>query len=253
MATGFARGAAARGKRTAFGDGKKIIWDKNSPEIFKGNPNIAPEGSESAQNLEWVGFYKGSRLYNKQGPGRWIWNYEFRPIRGEMFFDEQEKNNGRSGSGFVIIEPSVPLWKSVAPNKQWGRAKYQRVAEILRRNGFRVAQFGYGRSSPTLSSVATIRTRTFRDALSVLAYASLYVGPEGGLHHGAAAVGIPAVVLFGGFIPPQVTGYDTHTNLTGGAEACGSLALCQHCRDAMDRISVEEVAESALTYLRRAA
>ena len=37
-----------------------------------------------------------------------------------------------------------------------------------------------------------------------------------------------AIVLFGGFIPPQVTGYNGHVNLTGGASAparCGMLAV----------------------------
>jgi hypothetical protein len=69
------------------------------------------------------------------------------------------------------------------------------------------------------------------------------------MHHGAAAVGVGGVVLFGGFIPPQTTGYAIHANLTGGAEACGSLAACAHCRDAMDRIEVEEVVEHAMARL----
>jgi ADP-heptose:LPS heptosyltransferase len=83
-----------------------------------------------------------------------------------------------------------------------------------------------------------------------LARAKLYIGAEGGLHHAAAALGVPAVVLFGGFIPPLVTGYETHINLTGGAqEACGSLKPCDHCRKAMDAISVEEVAAAARTII----
>ena len=36
---------------------------------------------------------------------------------------------------------------------------------------------------------------------------------EGGLHHAAAALGMPAVVLFGGMISPRNTGYDVHVNL----------------------------------------
>jgi hypothetical protein len=57
------------------------------------------------------------------------------------------------------------------------------------------------------------------------------------------------VVLFGGFIPPQVTGYPTHTNLTAGSAACGKLQSCSHCRAAMDAISVEKVMKSALARL----
>ena len=77
--------------------------------------------------------------------------------------------------------------------------------------------------------------------MTVLSRARSALIPEGGLHHGAAALGVPAVVLFGGFIPPAVTGYADHANFTGGATACGSLNKCLHCRDALEKITVEEV------------
>jgi hypothetical protein len=53
-------------------------------------------------------------------------------------------------------------------------------------------------------------------------------------------------VLFGGFIPPQVTGYDLHTNLTGGAEACGHVEPCKHCQRAMANISVDQVKDAII-------
>jgi hypothetical protein len=256
IATGFARGAAARGKRVAFGDGQKICWDKHSPEIFAGNPNIAPPGAETAPDLEWNEYRKGNRLYNAhdEGKKRWLWNMAFRCPPGEMFFDRVERERGRrAGSGFVLIEPHVERWKNSAANKDWGRTRYQQVATRLLRANYRVCQFVYVKGEPPLAGVEMIRTRSFRDALAVMEHAALFVGPEGGLHHGAAAVGIPAVVLFGGFIPPQVTGYEGHTNLTGGAEACGSLFPCRHCHAAMAAITVEEVEAAALQHLKRAA
>ncbi len=249
LATGMARGARERGKRIAFGDGKKIRWDKNSPEIFRKNKNIAIPGTERQADIEWIPFYTGNRLYNKQDGRRWIWNMEFRPTPGEIFFADDELTFARSiMSGFILIEPNVPWWKSVAANKNWGKARYQAVADQLRRQGHRVAQFSYG--EVRLSGVDVIYAGSFRLALATLARSKMAVLPEGGLHHGAAAVGVPAVVLFGGFIPPVVTGYAGHTNLTGGAEACGSMSLCSHCRAAMDAISVEEVMAAAQTHLK---
>lgn len=246
MATGMARGARARGKRIAFGDGERILWDKNSRTIFTGNENIAPPGSERAKDLEWVAYYKGHRIYNRQDGERWVWNLDFRPTPGEMFFHSTEKRFARRyGEGFVLIEPNVEAWKSVAPNKDWGRANYQRVADRLRADGYRVGQFRYDKASAPLAGVEVFPTTGFRDALAILARAALYVGPEGGLHHGAAAGGVSAVVLFGGFIPPQVTGYPGHANLTGGAEACGSLKPCQHCADALRAITADEVYAAA--------
>lgn len=252
MASGMARGAAARGKRIAFGDGHKIIWDTHSPTIFKGNPNIAAPGSERDRDLEWIAFHRGSRIYNHHDiPGdRWVWNYEFNIVPGEVFFSkDEEKFAAAYGKGFVLIEPNVPAQKSVAANKQWGVERYDAVAASLLASGIDVRQFYYG-VGHRCQGVKTIWTPTFRSALSVLKNAALYIGPEGGLHHGAAAVGIPGVVLFGGFIPPEVTGYDTHTNLTGGEKhACGSLKPCPHCRAALDRIEVGEVVDAARGYL----
>lgn len=245
IATGLARGAAKRGKRIAFGDGKKIIWDHHSALIFRNNPNIAPPGREAGPDIEWVPFYRGNRLYNKQVGNRWEWNYDFRPVPGEVFFDAQETEFAkRFGSGFVVIEPNVPDFKTVAPNKQWPKDRYANVARRLKGDGYRVCQFSYS-GGVCLDGIEPIKTPSFRHALAVLKNAALYIGPEGGLHHGAAAVGIPAVVVFGGFIPAAVTGYDTHINLTGGAEACGSLTPCEHCRATMLAISSNQVYDAA--------
>lgn len=249
MASGLARGARARGVRIAFGDGQKILWDQHCGPIFQGNPNVAPPGHEAAGDLEWIAHYKGARLYNRQAERKWLWNYDFHAVPGEIYFAEPEILAGkRAGRGFVLIEPSVPRWKSVAQNKDWGRAKYQGVADGLRQGGLKIVQLMHG-NEPALRGVSAVPTRSFRDGLAILRRAALFVGPEGGLHHGAAAVGVPAVVLFGGFIPPSVTGYAAHTNLTGGAEACGSLRPCTHCLEAMARIGIDEVLAAARRHL----
>jgi hypothetical protein len=255
MATGMARGAKSRGKRIAFGDGQRIIYSPWSEMIFRGNPNIARPGQEGASDLEWIAHHKGNRLYNSISPDkrRWIWNLRFRPTPGEMFFTEDELRFAAGlAPGFVLVEPNVPWKKTCAPNKDWGATRYARVALELQKQGHRIVQFGYAGASHRLTYAKHVMPPTFRHALAVLARAALYIGPEGGLHHGAAAVGIPAVVLFGGFIPPQVTGYDTHTNLTGGAIACGKLKRCDHCINAMNGISVDQVVTHAVEHLNKA-
>jgi hypothetical protein len=245
LATGMARGAKAKGKRVAFGDGRRIIWDQHSEIVFRGNQNIAKPGSERDSDLRWIPYYKGHRLYNaydRKGD-RWIWNHAFEATPGEVVFTDRERMSGkRFGSGFVLIEPELPTWKTSSANKDWGRDKYAEVGRRLLADGFQVTQLIYPKMQfPVLPGVRGLRTYDFRDALAILASAALYIGPEGGLHHGAAAVGVRAVIMFGGFIPPSVTGYETHINLTGGAEACGRLQPCAHCRAAMAAITVEEV------------
>lgn len=239
MASGMAR--ELNGKRAAFGDGKRIIWGPWSAEVFHNNPHIARPGEERADDLHWIDYYKGHRKYNRMNGdrSRWIWNYEFKAVPGQIFFTDAEMEYAeRLEPGFVVIEPNVPI-KPVAPNKDWGLAKYQAVADRFLGAGHDVVQFSHSRDR--LAGVRRIETPTFRKALAALSRARLAILPEGGLHHGAAAVGVRAVVIFGGFIPPQVTGYSFHANLTGDALACGSLFKCRHCREALDRISVDDV------------
>jgi ADP-heptose:LPS heptosyltransferase len=122
----------------------------------------------------------------------------------------------------------------------------QAVADELISQGRSVVQFFPDlKAGPRLRGVRQIRTLTFRDAVAVLKNSALYIGPEGGMHHAAAAVDVPGVVLFGGFIPPSVTGYDTHTNLVGSDYFCGSFTACKHCADAMNSISIETVLKAA--------
>lgn len=254
IATGLAKGSVKRGKKIAFGNGLKLMWDQNSERIFRGNPNIAFPGQERGYDVEWISYYKGWRGYNKQGSGHWEWNMKWKCSPGEIYLSDEEKKLGdRCGSGFVVMEPNVESWKLSSPNKDWGRANYEAVAVSLARDGHRIVQFEYAKSGPVVRGAKTVRTRDFRDALAIMRNASLYVGAEGGLHHGAAAVGIPAVVLFGGFIPPSVTGYDSHTNLAGSDKFCGSFSRCQHCLDAMARITQDSVYRAAKNYLEKAA
>ena len=242
---------AARGKRAAFGDGKRIIWGPWSEEIFRHNPNVARPGSERDRDIEWVDYYKGNRHYNRldRNRGRWAWNYDFKATPGEIFFSREEVAFGEShGSGFVLVEPNVPWHKSVAVNKDWGLQKYQSVVDLLLSDGRKVVQTAYGRDK--LRGVKFVTTPNFRSALALLKQSAVAVLPEGGLHHGAAALCVPAVVIFGGFIPPEVTGYRSHINLTGGpSAACGSLQKCAHCRAALDKISVDEVYQSVKRFL----
>lgn len=249
MASGIARDL---GRRVAFGDEaeRRIIWDHHSEEVFRGNPLVAPPGSEGEPNLTWVKYHRGHRLYNQQlASNRWKWRHSWKPKPGELYLTDEEVARALPG-GFVLIEPNVPSWKTVAPNKQWPADRFVRVAREVMSWGREVVQLNYGERY-SIPGARLIRTRTFRDAAILLHRAAYALLPEGGLHHAAAArtrlgdrvlrESVPAVVLFGGFIPPRSTGYACHVNVTGGAEACGNFTPCDHCELAMRNISVESV------------
>lgn len=142
---------------------------------------------------------------------------------------------------YVVIEPAAKSLSCV--NKRWGADRYQSVVDAYPQ--VRWVQMVYD-DWCGLDGVQAIRTESFRDACGVLASASAYVGPEGGLHHAAAALGLPAVVIFGGFISPETTGYPSHVNLadSGPGSPCGTWRLCEHCRAALARITPAQVIEA---------
>lgn len=253
IASGLARGAAKRGKLIAFGDGKKIIWSDQSKEIFKNNPNVAAPEQERLPNLEWVPYYRGKRFYGEVQKGKWkFFNYEC-PV-GEIFFTDEEKAFGVKvqcgGWPFVVIEPRVKVRGATqGANKQWPLDRYAAVAGFLNKHGIRTIQFVPQGKKKLLLGVEEVQTPTFRHALAALSKAVLYIGPEGGLHHGAAAVGTNAVVIFGGFNTPKSTGYKMHENIAIG-EPCGTIQACNHCREAMNSITVDMVIASAAKLLR---
>lgn len=248
MGSGMARELfAVNPVKVAFGDGRNIIWCPNSEVIYKNNPKIARPG-ELGGFHQWCSHYRGSRSYGHFTSGRLVYNTKFRATRGEFFFtDEELEFASRQPSGCVIIEPRV---KNQAVNKQWRIDRFWTVASELLRQGHEVALFAYSTTNtPSYPDVHIIHTPTIRHAAAVMAKSRLFVGPEGGLHHAAAAVSLPAVVIFGGFIHPRTTGYEDHVNLFTGGEPCGSVGQCAHCRKALDDISVDDVLTAIKTKL----
>lgn len=252
IGSGLARKAVKENKLIAFGNGKTIIWSSQAREIYQNNPCVAPPGSEvrGTNNLEWINWYPGQRGYGTVKSGRWIFK-DFECPRGEIFFSESELRFGNANSPkpFVVVEPRVKLLGACAgENKQWPIDRYEVVAKEIRNIGFEVVQLVPAGKEPLLANAEVIKTENFRLALSVLKNATLYIGPEGGLHHGAAAVGVPAVVIFGGFNTPKSTGYNFHENIAVG-EPCGSINKCSHCAKIMKSISAERVLKSAYKIL----
>lgn len=219
------------------------VLDRNSKvrghEIWRGNPKIVDpnrSGLAPPKDAQILHNGPGMRPYIAEKTAeRWIWQPWERPV-GEIFFSPEEKQFGARWPGRIILEPH--LKNKASPNKDWGWMRWNKLAWLMRRAGHEVSQM-ITPGRPMLDRVEAIETPTFREACAVLANASAAVLPEGGLHHAAAAVGLPAVVIFGGYISPAQTGYDSHTNLFTGGEPCGRRVVCSHCRLALEAITPE--------------
>lgn len=241
LAGGIARKAHARHptKKINIGDGSNIEWS----ELYEGLDYIAKEVDP---NGVWVHSFKGFRPYVRNEEStkeKFSWRRDFKATPGEIRLTEEELEIWPQ-TNFVYIEPNV---KGVlGSHKDWGFEKWQAVVRFL--PNIRFIQ-GPGRK---LDGVEQAQTDSFRQACALLSKAALFVGTDGGLHHAAAALGKPAVVIWGGYTHPRNLGYDFHVNLQAqGVDPCGMLTPCQHCVTAMDRVTVKEVVQAVKSELRR--
>lgn len=170
---------------------------------------------------------------------RGVFNFQFKPNPGRVVYN-QALGAIADVADAIIIEPHVKQTFS-ADNRDWGFARWQAVVDALPLRFVQCLHHGL----PVLANVDVLTTTSFEHAVAVLAAARGLVSGVGGLIHAAAALGKPAVVVWGAFAPPEVLGYESHTNIAEpDADALGWRTSFFGCRAAMQRISVERVTQA---------
>jgi len=222
----------------------KVVYEnKRWPDIFDNNPRILQRREEADHQILY-GRVNGLRPYcSAKSPTRWTWK-DCPPAVGEVYLLHHEINFGKlfaaSLRGTVLIEPNIK--KGASPNKDWGWHRWEALVRLMSAAKITPVQVG-PRGTATISGVRLIETENFRLACGVMRQVAACVLPDGGLHHAAAALGKKTVVIFGGFISPRQTGYDSQVNLFTGGEPCGWRTPCEHCAAAMAAITPELVFE----------
>lgn len=219
----------ATGKKVMLGDGRRYFLDK---DVFANNPRMAQPG----EDCTWVANYGGCRPYIKALKNNHIvFNDAFRAEPGELFFSDDEfewREKHAPPEQYIVIEPTVKAVFQHGINKAWP------YWEKLQGTNLPFVQLGA--QSGTL--FRHVRTATFREAMLILSKAKLFVGTDGGLHHAAATLDRPAVVIWTGFTSPKHLGYDTHVNLHDGSDPCGYYGgPCSHCIEKAAAIKPEQV------------
>ena len=236
MASGDAKEANERtGKKVKLGDGVRMSWDG---QVFANNPRMA---LKLDTDVVWVNNYPGSRPYLKgTNKGKLLFNDDYKPRVGEIYFShEEQKDIDKIEGDYIVVEPNVKKIYAHTVNKAW------HGWEQLFKHDLPWLQLG----DVSVNRYTNWKeTATFRDALKVLSKAKLFVGTDGGLHHAAAALGIPSVVIWTGFTSPRHLGYDTHRNIHDDSEPCGTYdSVCQHCLLKSKAITVEQVLDAVNT------
>lgn len=226
----------ARRRRELSGRRCQIIGKDGRPrwhEVWFGNDDVA--GPHEAGDFDRFQHCGGHRSYidgSRSTRSRWAW-LTHRPTPARLPTVQVDLR----ADDCILVEPSIKAGAS--PNKRW--RGWQALVDA--RRDLPWAQVGPP-GTAWLSGVRRIETQTFWQAFSVLKACRAAVLHEGGLHHAAAALSVPAVVMFGGYISPDQTGYSGHVNLFTGGEPCGWRKPCAHCQTAMAKITVDAVIAS---------
>lgn len=215
------------GRPVSIGDGTNVLWCS----WYDHNPYLSRK-----PNGNWVIDYPGHRgYYLSDTEERWLWNYAYRAEPAEIFFTEAEQAFTDQLDDFILIEPN--LKGGASPAKRW--RGWQELVNLVH------APFVQPAGGIRLSGVDTVKT-SLRQIACWMKAARAYVGPDGALHHLAAALGTPAVVIFGAFAPPEVTGYPCQTIFSAGMP-WGDRQDTERSRAAMDSIKPLSVAEALVS------
>lgn len=234
-------------------DPRKVKIEYEKPrwhDAWKDNPRIVHPGEKCDDFQTYHPRTNYLRPYmTAKTADRWTWK-EYGPPRGELYLRDVELKMGEMFPDRIILEPL--LKPGASPNKQWPFGHWKELARLLELDG-EVAQLAPAEPR-RLPEAEFIWTRSMRLAASVMKTARLAILPEGGLHHVAAAMGTKAIVIFGGYISPKVTGYKEHVNLFVESNehplGCGWRVPCTHCVNAMRSITPEEVYAKAKELLK---
>jgi ADP-heptose:LPS heptosyltransferase len=140
-----------------------------------------------------------------------------------------------------------PTGKNVfsANRREWGLDNFQQVRDLL--SEYRFVQVGI-EADPLLERVLDARGLPIRQSAAILHNAWFFLGLEGGFMHVARAVGTRSVVVFGGYILPETSGYRENVNISSevdcspcynshvSQESCASMK----CMKAIDASMVYE-------------
>jgi len=215
--------------------------------VYENNPNVS---NKITKNTILVEVRPRPYLYGffNDGKGEYSKFKKYRPKPGEIYLTSDEikraQNKILNAKNFIYIEPNIGNSLVHGSNKDWGFKKWQLVVNSLPNLTF--VQAGEP-GSRKLKNVISIETSNIRDAFALLSLSKFYIGPEGGMHHAAAALDKKAIVIFGGVTSPESTGYDFHINLYNDDHPdspCGRSYPCDHCKESMEKITVQDVIDS---------
>ncbi len=276
MVTGYAEQEKKKypEKQVVVGNlSEKKIYE--SP-IYLNNPNITPIKSiDRGKPIHFINYHDKNRPYidyQNSNNNNLHWNMNFSPIPGKLYFSDDEKNkakeivntavrqwenNNTSNFKGIIFFESIStkidhyFYSNKMKNKDWGKLNWRELILKLK-NDYLIIQSKHEKSERIEGTYFSLIDFDFRTACAIINEADLFLGLEGGFGHAAAALGKKAVLYFGGWIHPKVTGYKFHENIyfDHPKSPCGTIGyICNHCEEARKNLTVEHVYNKVIANL----
>ncbi len=233
--------------------------------IYENNPNISDcTKLDLKKPIHVIDYHPGNRPYidyKNSTNSKYHWNEAFKPIPGELYFSKKEISES-----IAIINKAIDFWNKINTkkfekiifietsstkindkqfsikhkNKDWGISNWTDLINKIKDKYLII--LSVHEKTNLINGVFAPKNVNFRLACAILKNCDLYIGPEGGFGHVAAALNKKAVIYFGGWISPKIIGYKFHENIyfENKNSPCGEYKNeCPHCNEARKVITVD--------------
>lgn len=243
----------------------RVIVETHWPQVFYNNPDVAavfPAGNQPGEGAIPVGYEEPwpperrhvlDIICGRLG----LSSPEIRPYYYPTQDEQMKARSIRPPSSrpLLVVHPFSGFF--AARSKQWDFRHWKRFLELLPPE-IETIRFG-GVDDPATPAERTHHREMVgldvRLMAAMLQTADAFVGQESGLAHLATALGVPSVVLFTGFVPPDVFGYPQNINLAPDLPyaPCWQKDGCPPCKAEICTRAVEPetVCDKALEVLER--
>ena len=269
-----------------MGWGDDLMWLGEASKVHEENPNvkISSDGKYSIlwDNIPWIAERDGDIIVpEKPGGNRWyiqgwapgrILLKPYKPIPAPYVVTDEERKTAQNilndtnigNKPFVLINPDSKN-TTYANNRDWGFEKWIKLSGMLKEhiNVLRVkppsgtmvdvsGQVEYNK--PLIDGITNLST-DIRTGFAIASLAKCVVTTDGALQHLAAALNIPAFIIYGGTISPSIVGYEGRNQVNYYVESeyspCGMQVDCPHCRACMEAITVEMLYKDVSEFLKK--
>lgn len=233
----------------------KIIIEARWKELFENNPNIdwVTDKHIKTTKRHLIPGYLIDRNTKESIYLQLMKSIGFNESACPRLFlakDEIDDSRIRFNTPYIAICPSGKQ-KFSANIKEWGVENFQKLRDMFPEKIF--VQIGL-KNDVLLENVVDARGLKARQSAAILHNAVIFIGLEGGLMHLAKSVGRKSLIIYGGFIKPEISAYPENINISNLVECSPCFHSNRKHHDCesmkcMKEISPVSVAEKLKIYL----